>query len=543
MTDPAPAKNAKKKLSTAKGKFTRIHNRLLAGYNENEETSVILQIMNELEDAYKEIDLRYEDYITLLDSDDESDQKTITDYSNKMEFTYDQLCKCRVLIHKKPKDSGKVDDGKENLLYSAPVVQQVRVKKLDAPTFNGDIRSYPSFKRDYERHMTPMYGKDPYALKKCITGDALITIKGVDDDFDEMIRRLDNKYGRPEKLSDAIVSQLKKLKKIQEGDTKKFIELVETVETSWLDMKRLNLEKEMNSITIVSQIEKLIPPVQLREWVIRKHQLSSDMDQFEHFLQFLITEKEAMEYMQGDLRSEKKEMAGKTNSIDVTETDLTGNSRSINAEILDKMFKNEEMIQKVITGLEHVAEAVKLGKSGNAFIRDRKCWYHDTDNHEIGECTAFARLPYNERMEKVRERRSCFCCLKRGHISRRCPDKSSCSLRKDNNEECRMFHHKFLHEDNIERINSHTLKEGQHKTPGNDMSLLMISEVACFGQKLITLWDSGSNISLITRKAAKELDLKGKKVMLRITKAGNQTEMEESIEYTVPLCDRKNKLW
>ena len=49
--------------------------------------------------------------------------------------------------------------------------------------------------------MIPVYGKDPYALRKCLYGDALLAIRGVDDDYDEMIDRLNDKYGRPDKFA------------------------------------------------------------------------------------------------------------------------------------------------------------------------------------------------------------------------------------------------------------------------------------------------------------------------------------------------------
>jgi hypothetical protein len=48
-------------------------------------------------------------------------------------------------------------------------------------------------------------------------------VKGVDNDFEEMFRRLDLKYGRPETLADNILSELKGFKNIQEGDHMKFI--------------------------------------------------------------------------------------------------------------------------------------------------------------------------------------------------------------------------------------------------------------------------------------------------------------------------------
>ena len=145
-----------------------------------------------------------------------------------------------------------------------------KVNKLDAPTFTGNIRQYPICKVDYERHMLPSYGCDSYTLKQCLSGEALRVVKGVDNDFEEMFRRLDLKYGRPEKQADNILSKLKGPKNIQEGDPMKFISMVETVETCWLDLKRMKLDSEMNTATMISQIENLLPPLQKREWALRK---------------------------------------------------------------------------------------------------------------------------------------------------------------------------------------------------------------------------------------------------------------------------------
>ena len=102
------------------------------------------------------------------------------DYANKMETT-DELCKCRRLIPaiSSPSVMSQVPsvdsaEGKPSLPQLSKTQEsskdeksskeemkernfQVKVKKLDAPTFDGDVRSYPSFKRDYERHMIPSY--------------------------------------------------------------------------------------------------------------------------------------------------------------------------------------------------------------------------------------------------------------------------------------------------------------------------------------------------------------------------------------------------
>lgn len=48
----------------------------------------------------------------------------------------------------------------------------MRVEKLDAPVFSGNIREYTSFKPDYKLPMT----ENSFSLKQCLTGEALLTV-------------------------------------------------------------------------------------------------------------------------------------------------------------------------------------------------------------------------------------------------------------------------------------------------------------------------------------------------------------------------------
>lgn len=85
--------------------------------------------------------------------------------------------------------------------------------------------------------MQPSFGQDPFALKKCLRGEALDTVRGVNDNFCEMFHRLDLKYRRHEKLSDAVLCELKSLKVIRDGDNLGLIRMVEVIENCWLDLK------------------------------------------------------------------------------------------------------------------------------------------------------------------------------------------------------------------------------------------------------------------------------------------------------------------
>ena len=61
------------------------------------------------------------------------------------------------------------------------------------------------------------------------------------------------------------------------------------------------------------------------------------------------------------------------------------------------------------------------------------------------------------------------------------------------------------------------------------------------GNFVPTLYDAGSNISLITFRMAKKLGLKGIPIQLSLTKVGDQTEELDSLVYEISLRDRAGK--
>ena len=144
-------------------------------------------------------------------------------------------------------------------------LSEIHVKPLNSPHFSGNIRQYVSFKQDLNRLMTKQYGQDPYALRQCLSGEALETIKGIEGDYLEMFQRLDAKYGEPRKVVDAIIFDIQKLKPVPEGDSRKFINMVDVVERSWLELQRLGMPQEINTTTMVTMVEKLLPRTQQRE--------------------------------------------------------------------------------------------------------------------------------------------------------------------------------------------------------------------------------------------------------------------------------------
>ena len=84
------------------------------------------------------------------------------------------------------------------------------------------------------------------------------------------MKRLQEKYGTNERQVDMILRDLKFLRRVPDGDSKALYKMIETVENCWLDLQRMNLEAEMDTTSMLSTIEKLLPDLQKGEWTLQK---------------------------------------------------------------------------------------------------------------------------------------------------------------------------------------------------------------------------------------------------------------------------------
>ena len=95
------------------------------------------------------------------------------------------------------------------------------------------------------------------------------------------------------------------MKKINEGDDKSVISLVDVVERGYANLSRLSIEKEMSNTITLSLIEEKLPSNVKREWskLVNKEDREVDkLDKFPYFLKFLIEQKRILEYEWADLR-------------------------------------------------------------------------------------------------------------------------------------------------------------------------------------------------------------------------------------------------
>ena len=281
----------KKSRGILKSKFTRKCKLLEKHLNDPYE--VLQEIYDEISTIFKKIEEVNDSILDLLNQTSSPDQNAITEANNYIEVVEEKKTKMYVdVIKSKSKGVG----GSAN----------VKVKSLPHPEFSGDIRKFGTFTKDYDRLMTPIYGRDPYALYKCLTGEAVECVRGVEDNFDSMISRLNTKYANPCKLTDCVVNDIKQLGIIPEGNFEKFIDSVNILERAWLDMSKFDLKKEMNSSSMDTLVERILPRKIFHDWVKISETLVDKSSLFKHLLDFLLAEKRICEYMNSDLRSPGK---------------------------------------------------------------------------------------------------------------------------------------------------------------------------------------------------------------------------------------------
>lgn len=133
------------------------------------ESEVLEDVFQEICELFGNIEKLNSELLEVLDEDSQSEPLSY--------ITEVQRIKCESqskLILLKNKTS-KVKASSESC--------NVLIKQVDPPLFNGDVREYPTFVKDYSILMISRHGKNPFILRMSLQGKAKEAI-GRLDDFD-----------------------------------------------------------------------------------------------------------------------------------------------------------------------------------------------------------------------------------------------------------------------------------------------------------------------------------------------------------------------
>ena len=125
--------------------------------------------------------------------------------------------------------------------------------------------------------------------------------------------------------------------------------------------------------------------------------------------------------------------------------------------------------------------------------------------HYTYRCPILQKQTVEERYESVKQKHLCFNCLSHEHDVCSCPSKKTC-------KECRRKHHSMLHRQPSQAASPSTT-EGttlfSWQLQSDEMFQTALVDVTTEKMKLQMriLLDTGSNLTLITRKAPSKMDL------------------------------------
>ena len=418
-------------------------------------------------------------YCVLLPSnDDKFNLKWISDVS-------EVLAEMKYMVDKHLK-------GADTVIHKSKT--NFRLQKIPLPKFEGNIRNYPRFKRNFVELVLPTLSvkEAEFGLRQCLSNEVESNLDSCDDDIDSMLKMLDKKLGDPCKLTDAVVSEIKHFKSMNADQKHTIIQFINAIERGYNDLKHIDMEKEISNANVVSIIENKLPHYIAERWFLKIYKEGSKIDRknkFPSLLSFLKTERDALEYGMSELR--------------ITQSKLSSSFNITNSKVTED----------------------------NSYI---KCLIHNTNDHKTQECRVYNNKSVKENFFILRSNNVCYCCLIPGHLITNCPNKQRCS------ESCDQLHHISLHNNEINGLTSYI--EPHQKHGQSCLLLIQYIQAGLRRDNLVNIfWDSGSSISLITEKKAKELKLSGLPVMLSVTTTRGKWQKVSSHRYNVDLFDRSGR--
>ena len=410
----------------------------------------------------------------------------ITDEDKSLEMWYGK-------IHT---DFGRVNKLIDDFLRVKPVLQHperpkaasILLEKIPLPKFDGNIRNYPRFIKDFKELVMPNLksAEAPFTLRQCLFESVQSGLSACDDNLEDMLSRLDEKYANPSKLVDCVVFEIQKFRKIDLDDNRRIIAFVDVIDRGYRDLKKLNLEQELCNSHVLGIIECKLPKNLQSEWyrMIHKEKIKIS-EKFVKLLDFLKIERSALEYGMSELRAYYERKPGHIHSLQ--------------------------------------------GASSHSL--SDTCLIHN-EAHRTENCKTYLTMTISDRYELLKRYFACFCCLTPDHRVEFCPQKRECG------GGCSKFHHPSLHPPFHQAANNCCSVKNTCLENHDTNVILPIMKINYKNDKFINvLWDTAANLSLITKQKARDMKLHGKPVELSITVAGGERNKIDSEIYNVPIID------
>ncbi len=417
------------------------------------------------------------------------------------------------------------------------ILETITQKKRDIriPKFNGDPLMFDQWKELLEGEVSkPGYSgteKAHFAIS-LLEGECRVMVAALKDPtYEDVISVLENKYGDSLARIEKAIVEISSIDPITSPSAKDLEPFYGKLLSNWnylLKKTEGHCHLHENSWIFTALVRPKLPKVLVRKWDTeqlreeerRFHTKSTLPVPFEKLLDNL---KEALQVAR---RTETQSKSKKDTS-----------SASYHNKGPSKTAKEPSKPSGYLLNVVKKDSNEKRGvKSSN---RSLSCIFCGGD-HQSYRCeTAKETMTIDERCQRVKEGHACFNCLSQAHFIKDCKQRS-CPI-------CRKRHHSLLHWERESKEKSTKREKAPSPASSNSVSnqpqetikssaglvkaiqkphpVLMQSATVKIESKVAVskarvLFDSGSGVSFISKRKAREMQLKGKEVEAEFSLAG-----------------------
>ncbi|XP_071941071.1 uncharacterized protein [Antedon mediterranea] len=344
-----------------------------------------------------------------------------------------------------------------------------KIERPKLPKFSGDVRDYYIFRADFRQFIESRYSNREAVtiLRSSLQGKPLELIRGLGEDYRGAWSYLDNVYGDPRFIADAIAQDINKFKPLKEGEENRFCELTHLINRSYNTLKEAGRPNDMDNNQVLAMIEQKLSIEDKKVW-------------FRHLDDKEETLIELINWMMGEMKSRMRAAA-----------QVRSNSNT------------------KVSQVNQVAATKRY-----------KCWICSSDSHWTDKCNKLKEKTPQERLNEMKAGKACFGCLKKGHGMSVCNRRRQCS-QVVKGAQCKYFHHPLLHIPEGSQAVTTTSIGNSSILPVLVVEILGRKDTRCQANVLL---DSGAQISLIRSPLAEQLHLKGKEVAIGIPSISDDVE-------------------
>ena len=318
--------------------------------------------------------------------------------------------------------------------------EHVSLTRLPPPEpniFDGDPLKYPGWKSSFqtliEQKRIPSNEKIHY-LKKYLSSSVREVIENLfllssDEAYEEAKKLLEQRYGDPFVIGNAFRDKLEKWPKIQPRDghgLRKYTDFLKQCNTAMNSINCLDVRDDDRENRKMLQ--------KLPEWIVNRwnrqvthwKEKEKRFPPFKVFMEFMTTEAEiacnpitSLQALRSDQSHGNSERA-----------DIHGERRSGRNPAKGRSFATT--VESEDTPVSFATSVAKENTVG--------CYLCHKKNHELDSCRIFLAKSIEERKALIKEKKLCYGCLRRDHVSKGCKARKRC-------EKCNKAHPTSLHGD------------------------------------------------------------------------------------------------